>query len=125
MFGTTFWNIWTERCLTKRGILCKSIWDLQYHSAEDELLRRHYVFLRADWTRYDPEVTSELSRIGRSGVPTYGITSGSNKETTRRLSIETRLSDRDAAAKMIPAKESSPRLQVRIAPPFLQLVDSR
>ena len=55
---------------------------LQDHSVEQELLRRHYVLLRADWTRYDPEVTSELSRIGRSGVPTYIIISGSNKKTT-------------------------------------------
>jgi hypothetical protein len=59
--------------------------DLQDHSVEDELLRRHYVLLRADLTRYDPEITSELSRLGRSGVPTYVITSGSNKETTHVL----------------------------------------
>jgi thiol:disulfide interchange protein DsbD len=58
---------------------------LQDHSVEDELLRRHYVLLRADWTRYDPEITSELSRIGRSGIPTYVIISGSNKETTHVL----------------------------------------
>jgi thiol:disulfide interchange protein DsbD len=54
---------------------------LEDHSVEQELFRRHYVLLRADWTRYDPEITSELSRIGRSGVPTYVIISGSNKET--------------------------------------------
>lgn len=53
---------------------------LEDHGVEQELLRRHYVLLRADWTRYDPEITSELSRIGRSGVPTYVIISGSNKE---------------------------------------------
>ena len=58
---------------------------LQDHSVEQELLRRHYVLLRADWTRYDPEITSELSRIGRSGVPTYVIISGSNKETSHVL----------------------------------------
>jgi thiol:disulfide interchange protein len=58
---------------------------LQDHSVEQELLRRHYVLLRADWTRYDPEVTSELSLIGRSGVPTYIIISGSNKKTPHVL----------------------------------------
>jgi thiol:disulfide interchange protein len=49
---------------------------LQDRGVEQELLRRHYVLLRADWTRYDPEITSELSRVGRSGVPTYVIISG-------------------------------------------------
>jgi thiol:disulfide interchange protein DsbD len=58
---------------------------LEDHSVEQELFRRHYVLLRADWTRYDPEITSELSRIGRSGVPTYVIISGSNKETPQVL----------------------------------------
>jgi thiol:disulfide interchange protein DsbD len=33
----------------------------------------HYLLLRADWTRYDPAITSELSSVGRSGVPTYII----------------------------------------------------
>jgi thiol:disulfide interchange protein DsbD len=46
---------------------------LQDKSIEQELLRQHYVLLRADWTRYDPEITGALSRIGRSGVPTYVV----------------------------------------------------
>ena len=29
------------------------------------------VALTADWTRYDPEITKELERFGRSGVPLY------------------------------------------------------
>jgi len=58
---------------------------LQDHSVEEELLRRHYVLLRADWTRYDPEITSELSRIGRSGVPTYVIISGPGEKETHVL----------------------------------------
>jgi thiol:disulfide interchange protein DsbD len=32
-----------------------------------------YRLLRADWTRYDPAITKELSSVGRSGVPTYVI----------------------------------------------------
>jgi thiol:disulfide interchange protein DsbD len=44
---------------------------LQDRSVEQELLRRHYVLLRADWTRYDPEITTALAKVGRSGVPTY------------------------------------------------------
>jgi thiol:disulfide interchange protein len=43
---------------------------LQGKSVEQELLRQHYVLPRADWTRYDPEITGAMSRVGRSGVPT-------------------------------------------------------
>jgi thiol:disulfide interchange protein DsbD len=57
----------------------------QDRGVEQELLRRHYILLRADWTRYDPEITSELSRVGRSGVPTYVIISGPNQRSTHVL----------------------------------------
>jgi len=46
---------------------------LQDASVERELDARHYVLLRADWTRYDPEITRELASVNRSGVPTYVI----------------------------------------------------
>jgi thiol:disulfide interchange protein DsbD len=59
---------------------------LRDHSVEQELLSRHYVLLRADWTHYDPEITSELSRLGRSGVPTYVIISGPGEKETHVLS---------------------------------------
>jgi thiol:disulfide interchange protein DsbD len=49
---------------------------LQDKNVEQELLRQHYVLLRADWTRYDPGITTALSRVGRSGVPTYVVFSG-------------------------------------------------
>ena len=42
-------------------------------SVEHELAAKHYVLLRADWTRYDPAITQELASVGRSGVPTYVI----------------------------------------------------
>jgi len=42
-------------------------------SVERELSSRHYVLLRADWTRYDPEITRQLASVSRSGVPTYVI----------------------------------------------------
>jgi len=58
---------------------------LQDRSVEEELLRRHYVLLRADWTRYDPEITTALSRIGRSGVPTYAIIYGAGEKETHVL----------------------------------------
>jgi thiol:disulfide interchange protein DsbD len=34
---------------------------------------RGVVTLRADWTRRDPEITAELTRLGRSGVPVYAL----------------------------------------------------
>ncbi|HEY4357784.1 MAG TPA: thioredoxin family protein [Acidobacteriaceae bacterium] len=46
---------------------------LQDKSVEDELIRQRYVLLRADWTRYDPEITEALGKVGRSGVPTYVV----------------------------------------------------
>jgi thiol:disulfide interchange protein len=46
---------------------------LQDNSVEGELIRQHYVLLRADWTRYDPEITEALGKVGRSGVPTYVV----------------------------------------------------
>lgn len=49
---------------------------LEDKGVEQELLRRHYVLLRADWTRYDPEITAALGWVGRSGVPTYVVFSG-------------------------------------------------
>ena len=42
-------------------------------SVEHELNAKHYVLLRADWTRYDPEITRQLASVNRSGVPTYVI----------------------------------------------------
>jgi thiol:disulfide interchange protein len=50
---------------------------LEDKGVEQQLLRRHYVLLRADWTRYDPEITAALRRVGRSGVPTYVVFSRS------------------------------------------------
>jgi thiol:disulfide interchange protein/DsbC/DsbD-like thiol-disulfide interchange protein len=45
--------------------------------AADEVkavLREHNVLLlRADWTRRDPAITAELTRMGRSGVPVYAL----------------------------------------------------
>jgi thiol:disulfide interchange protein len=58
---------------------------LQDREVEQEFLRRHYVLLRADWTRYDPEITNELARVGRSGVPTYVIISGAGKTASHVL----------------------------------------
>jgi thiol:disulfide interchange protein DsbD len=58
---------------------------LQNREIEQEFVRRRYVLLRADWTRYDPEITTELSHVGRSGVPTYVIISGGGQTSTHVL----------------------------------------
>jgi len=34
---------------------------------------RDVLLLRADWTRRDADITAELSRLGRSGVPVYAL----------------------------------------------------
>jgi len=58
---------------------------LQDKNVEQELLRRHYVLLRADWTRYDPEITGALGKVGRSGVPTYVVISSDIGSSTHVL----------------------------------------
>ncbi len=34
---------------------------------------RRVLLLRADWTRRDPAITAELTRLGRNGVPVYAL----------------------------------------------------
>jgi thiol:disulfide interchange protein DsbD len=58
---------------------------LEDGDVEKELLRRHYVLLRADWTHYDPEITATLNRVGRSGVPTYVVFSGTRDGSSHVL----------------------------------------
>lgn len=37
------------------------------------LREKNVLLLRADWTRRDPAITAELTRMGRSGVPVYAL----------------------------------------------------
>ncbi len=39
----------------------------------DAFRDRQVTLLRADWTRRDPRITAELTRLGRSGVPVYAL----------------------------------------------------
>ena len=39
----------------------------------DDFKARQVTLLRADWTRRDPRISAELSRMGRSGVPVYAL----------------------------------------------------
>jgi thiol:disulfide interchange protein DsbD len=36
-----------------------------------EFANRNVLLLRADWTRYDPNITAALNELGRNGVPVY------------------------------------------------------
>jgi thiol:disulfide interchange protein DsbD len=54
-------------------------------SVERELATRHYVLLRADWTRYDPAITEALAHVGRSGIPTYVVYSGDSASEAKVL----------------------------------------
>ncbi len=46
---------------------------LRSKEVEQKLRDGHVQILKADWTKYDPEITRELSAIDRSGVPAYVI----------------------------------------------------
>ena len=66
------------------------------------LAQDHVQLLKADWTRYDPEITRQLASLNRSGVPTYVVYSagpGSNPDVLPELLTEDlvlRALDRDA-----------------------------
>jgi len=40
---------------------------------ESQLVTDRYILFKADWTQYDPQITEDLSKLHRSGVPTYVI----------------------------------------------------
>jgi thiol:disulfide interchange protein DsbD len=65
-----FTAAWCLSCQVNERIV------LENNEVDRQLMRRHYVLLRADWTRYDPAITPALRGVGRSGVPTYVVFSG-------------------------------------------------
>jgi thiol:disulfide interchange protein len=46
---------------------------LQSPQVDVNLISKHFILLRADWTQYDPKITEALAAVNRSGVPTYVI----------------------------------------------------
>jgi thiol:disulfide interchange protein DsbD len=44
---------------------------LSTRAVSEALRRNNAVYLKADWTRRDPEIAAELARFGRAGVPLY------------------------------------------------------
>jgi thiol:disulfide interchange protein len=51
-----------------------------------ELDARRVLLLRADWTRQDPQITQELARLGRNGVPVYALYAPDGTQAPRLLS---------------------------------------
>ena len=47
-------------------------------AVQDKLRSLRAVFMKADWTKQDPTITSLLKKFGRSGVPLYVIFPGKN-----------------------------------------------
>jgi thiol:disulfide interchange protein DsbD len=46
---------------------------LRSSEVEQKLREDGVQLLKADWTKYDPAITKQLSAVDRSGVPTYVI----------------------------------------------------
>jgi thiol:disulfide interchange protein/DsbC/DsbD-like thiol-disulfide interchange protein len=62
-----FTAAWCLSCqVNERAVLHSS-------DVDKKLLEDHFILVKADWTKYDPEITEELGKLHRSGVPTYAI----------------------------------------------------
>lgn len=63
-----FVNVTADWCLT---CLANEQVALSSDSVRQAFARQGVVYLKADWTRYDPNITELLARYGRNGVPLY------------------------------------------------------
>ncbi len=61
---------WCLSCQVNERVVLNS------DEVQQQLAKSGLVQLRADWTQYDPAITSALNAVGRSGVPTYVIYPG-------------------------------------------------
>lgn len=62
-----FTAAWCLSCQVNERLVLRSA-DVQREFAKNKV-----VLLKADWTKYDAEITKLLASVGRSGVPTYVI----------------------------------------------------
>jgi thiol:disulfide interchange protein DsbD len=62
-----FTAAWCLSCQVNERLVLRSE-DVQREFANNKVL-----LIKADWTKYDAEITKELASVGRSGVPTYVI----------------------------------------------------
>ena len=49
---------------------------LSHYAVADMFSKQGVTLMKADWTRHDPEITAELKKFGRNGVPLYLYYSG-------------------------------------------------
>jgi thiol:disulfide interchange protein DsbD len=62
-----FTAAWCLSCQVNERLVLRS------EEVQHEFASNKVVLIKADWTKYDPEITKELASVGRSGVPTYVI----------------------------------------------------
>ncbi len=62
-----FTAAWCLSCKVNEAAVLRSA------DIEGKLAKGHFKLLKADWTKYDPQITAELASVHRSGVPTYLI----------------------------------------------------
>ncbi|RZU29060.1 protein-disulfide reductase DsbD family protein [Edaphobacter modestus] len=60
-----FTAAWCLSCQVNERLVLRS------KEVQDEFAARHMTLLKADWTQYDPQITTILTELRRSGVPTY------------------------------------------------------
>lgn len=91
-----FTAAWCISCLANEK-LAFSDKDIQKLFADNEI-----VYLKADWTNYDPEITKTLAKFGRAGVPLYLFYAPGEREPvilpqilTKRVITKTLLGGRD------------------------------
>lgn len=62
-----FTAAWCLSCQVNERLVLRS------EEVQREFKDNKVVLIKADWTKYDAEITKELASVGRSGVPTYVI----------------------------------------------------
>jgi thiol:disulfide interchange protein len=62
-----FTAAWCLSCQVNERLVLRS------SEVQKEFAKNKVTLVRADWTKYDAEITRQLASVGRSGVPTYVI----------------------------------------------------
>lgn len=70
---------WCVNCKVNERLVLDS------QAVQQVFMENKVTFLKADWTRGDPEITALLKRFGRAGVPLYVIYPKADRENPRVL----------------------------------------
>jgi len=62
-----FTAAWCLSCQVNERLVLRSA------EVQHEFVKNKVILIKADWTKYDAEITRQLASVGRSGVPTYVI----------------------------------------------------